>query len=241
MPPTTLTPVPSGVTAPAPPAPPAPPDEQDGPTHLLVRPWIDPVLDEVGHDPRSPYVERFWLSSLGPSTTWLLRHLAAGLEDEPEGFPLDLAATARALGLGRRNGRNSPFARALERSRQFNLTRDLGGGQLAARRRLPPLTRNQVARLPEDLQVAHRAWQDGALAHPAADEQRRRARRLALSLFELGEDREAVERQLHRWHLHPAMAADATRWAWDRHRIAAAAAHRPDPDAPAAPTGGDAA
>ena len=69
MPPTTLTPVPSGVTVPAPPAPPAPPDEQDGPTHLLVRPWIDPVLDEVGHDPRSPYVERFWLSSLGPSST----------------------------------------------------------------------------------------------------------------------------------------------------------------------------
>src|SRR5690606_30140812 len=118
--------------------------EDDGPTHLLVRPCVDPVVDEVGRDPRSGYVHQFWLCSLGPSTTWLMRHLAAGLEAEPDGFCLDLAVAARTLGLGRRRGRNSPFARALERSRQFGLTRDLGGGQLAARRRLPPLSRNQV-------------------------------------------------------------------------------------------------
>lgn len=236
---TTLSPVPT----PAPARPPrlaaAPLADEDGPSHLFVRPWVDPVVDEVGHDPRSPYVERFWLASLGPSTTWLLRHLAAGLEDEPEGYPLDLAATARALGLGGRRGRNSPFARALERSRQFGLTRDLGGDELAARRRLPPLSRNQVARLPHDLQHLHRQWQDDTTARPGVDEQRRRARRLALSLFELGEDREAVERQLHRWHLHPALAADATRWAWDRHRVAEAAARRLDPNL--LPGDGDAA
>lgn len=31
-----------------------------------VTPWPDPVIDAVGHDARSPYVERFWLSILGP-------------------------------------------------------------------------------------------------------------------------------------------------------------------------------
>ena len=36
---------------------------------LLVRPWVDPVLEQVGYDPRSPYVERFWLGTLGPSST----------------------------------------------------------------------------------------------------------------------------------------------------------------------------
>jgi hypothetical protein len=182
------------------------------------------VVDQVGHDPRSAYVEQFWLATLGPSTTWLLRRLVAGLDDAPEGYELDLAVTARSLGLGARAGQNSPFLRALERSRQFRLTRDLGAGVLAVRRRLPPLSRHQVARLPRPLQRAHEQWLEAALAHPAADEQRRRARRLSLSLFELGEDREAAERQLHHWRFHPAIAHDAVNWAWDRHRIAAKAA-----------------
>ena len=36
---------------------------------LQIRPWPDPVIDTVGHDPRSHYVEEFWLGILGPSTT----------------------------------------------------------------------------------------------------------------------------------------------------------------------------
>jgi hypothetical protein len=35
---------------------------------LRVEPWPDPVIDEVGHDPRSSYVETFWLPVLGPTT-----------------------------------------------------------------------------------------------------------------------------------------------------------------------------
>ena len=34
---------------------------------LAIEPWPDPVIDRLGHDPRSAYVERFWLSILGPS------------------------------------------------------------------------------------------------------------------------------------------------------------------------------
>ena len=29
--------------------------------HLRISRWDDPVLEAVGHDPRSAYVERFWL------------------------------------------------------------------------------------------------------------------------------------------------------------------------------------
>ena len=225
--PTTLHPAPrpamTGPTAATAPGPPLT-------AHLLVRPWLDPVVDQVGHDPRSAYVERFWLATLGPSTTWLLRRLVAGLDDAPEGYELDLAATARSLGLGARSGQNSPFLRALERSRQFSLTRDLGDHVLAVRRRLPPLSRHQVARLPLPLREAHEQWLAGALAHPGADAHRRRARRLALSLFELDEDRESAERQLHQWQFHPAVAHDAVNWAWDRHRIAALAARRQHDD-----------
>ena len=47
---------------------------------ITILAWHDEVGDALGHDPRSDYVERFWLSILGPSTTWLLRSLAWGLE-----------------------------------------------------------------------------------------------------------------------------------------------------------------
>ena len=36
---------------------------------LAVRPWPDPVIDALGHDPRSAYVEQYWLGILGPSST----------------------------------------------------------------------------------------------------------------------------------------------------------------------------
>jgi len=37
------------------------------PLHALR--WHDPLIDRLGHDPRTRYVERFWLGILGPSTT----------------------------------------------------------------------------------------------------------------------------------------------------------------------------
>ncbi|MEI8239054.1 MAG: hypothetical protein WCI22_06495 [Actinomycetota bacterium] len=36
---------------------------------LMVVPWIDPVVDQVGHDVRSQYAEYFWLNILGPPST----------------------------------------------------------------------------------------------------------------------------------------------------------------------------
>ena len=34
--------------------------------HISV--WVDPLVDRLGHDPRSTYVEQYWLGILGPST-----------------------------------------------------------------------------------------------------------------------------------------------------------------------------
>ncbi len=73
------------------------PTPADPPATLAIQPWPDGVIDALGHDPRSHYVEQYWLGILGPSTTWLLRRLAAGLEASPEGFDLPLADTAQAL------------------------------------------------------------------------------------------------------------------------------------------------
>ena len=204
---------------------PAPPALPDLPTDsLTIRPWPDPVIDSLGHDPRSAYVEQYWLGILGPSTTWLARRLVAGLERESAGFALDLADTARQLGLGDKGGRHSPFTRSLLRLVQFDLAQMQGEGVLAVRRKVPPLNRRQVERLPESLRLAHERWQTSQLEVPVVEQQRRRGRQLALSLLELGEDLEAAERQLHRWRFHPALARECAAWAWDRHRRAAEAA-----------------
>lgn len=184
---------------------------------LIVRPWPDRVLDALGHDPRSPYVEQFWLGILGPTTTWLLRRLAAGLDASPDGFRLDFDDTARELGLSYRTGRSSPFVRALTRCCQFDLAQLVDDEVLAVRRRLPPLNRRQVLHLPHTLQAEHHRWQEAVVATPVVDQLRHRARQLALTLLDLGEDPESTERQLLRWRFHPSLCREATAWAQERH------------------------
>ncbi len=66
---------------------------------LMVVPWHDPVVDSVGFDVRSLYVELFWLNVLGPTATWTLRRLAHGLERYPLGYELDLVETADGIEL----------------------------------------------------------------------------------------------------------------------------------------------
>jgi hypothetical protein len=185
-------------------------------TSITVEPWADPVVDELGHDPRSAYVERFWLATLGPSTVWLLRRLADGFDDQPTGFLLDLQETARSIGVGLRGGRGSPFLRSLDRSCRFGAARFVGDDVLAVRRKLPPLTQRQVGRLPAALQREHARWLEQQPRRPTVEQMRTRAQQLALSLLEIGEDSAATERQLHHWRFHPALAHEAVRWALDR-------------------------
>lgn len=191
---------------------------------LAIRPWPDDVIDTLGYDPRSHYVERFWLGVLGPSTTWLLRRLAAGFDESPEGFELPLSETAHSLGLGDRAGRNSPFLRSINRTIQFGVARGTGDTELSVRRRLPPLNRRQLAHVAPSLAAAHEEFQRQLLMEPPEQAQRRRAYQLALSLTELGNQADEAERQLLRWRYHPAIATEAAQWAQARHRSALAGA-----------------
>ncbi len=179
---------------------------------LRVEAWIDPVIDAVGHDPRSAYVEEFWLPILGPSTTWLLRHLTTRLEESSEAMELDLEETARALGLGERLGPNAPFARTVKRCVDFGMAEWRGPLHLAVRRKLPTLARRHVRRLPESLQLRH---ETAHLGHqtPGDENLRRRVCQLALSLVDLGEDRGTTEAQLRRWKFHPVLATECAAWA----------------------------
>src|ERR1700729_743857 len=115
----------------------------DAVRELIVRPWVDQVVDALGFDPRSAYVGGFWLPMIGPSPTWLVRRLAAGLEASPAGFGCSAADLARWLGLGTPSGRNATLIRSLRRAADFELVRFEPDGTVLARRRLPPLTLRQ--------------------------------------------------------------------------------------------------
>ena len=183
---------------------------------LHITAWADPVVDQLGFDPRSAYVETFWLSTLGPSTTWLLRRMARGLDESPGGYDLDLPACASELGLGSNGGRHSPFARALARLVQFEIARwSPAEMTLEVRRRIPTLVRRQVMHLPEALRVRHDEWQAAQAAAPP-EAIRKRCRSVAYVLIDTGEDREDAERQLLAWGFHPALCYEATEWAAQR-------------------------
>jgi hypothetical protein len=193
---------------------------------LRVEPWLDPVVDEVGHDPRSVYTEMYWLPVLGPSTTWLLRRFAAHLDEMPGGVDLDTEELAKGLGLGERSGPNAPFARTVKRCVDFQMA-EWRDTSLAVRRHLPPLARRHLCRLPESLQARHALETQAGRPRTVTDRLRLHGRRLALSLLDYGDDQAAAEAQLLRWGFHPATASECAVFAGIEHarREAARRAH----------------
>lgn len=183
---------------------------------ISIEVWADPVVDRLGHDPRSAYVERFWLPVMGPSTIWFLRRVADALDRAPDGFTLDLVDTARSLGVGMRGGRNSPMVRTIDRSCRFGAARVQGPATIAVRRRLAPLTRGQAERLPTTLRTEHERWLSAPRTAPDFEDVQRRARTLAHTLLHSGATHDDIERQLHRLRFHPAVAHEALRWALSR-------------------------
>ncbi len=96
------------------------------PTVLLVRarkPSI--VLVETGFSVVSAYVEQFWQSALGPTSTALIRHLARHrlqIGDESANYtPINLAVTRAALGVGRTGleGKSGPLFKSVDRLARF--------------------------------------------------------------------------------------------------------------------------
>jgi hypothetical protein len=118
---------------------------------VVIMPWI--AQDIAGHDPRSHYVEHYWLGIIGPTSVLLLRRIADVFDHYPDGFEIDLSELAASLGVGG-GGRHSSMQRTLVRCTQFGLARMEGPG-VYVRRTIPPLSPRQVARLPRSVQLAH--------------------------------------------------------------------------------------
>jgi hypothetical protein len=194
------------------------------PQELVVRAWADPVIDSLGHDPRSWYAETFWLPTLGPTSLLLLRHLADRFDGGAQTLSIVVAETAAALGLGSGDGDNSAIMRSFGRLVQFELALRADTTSYSVRRKVPPVNRRHVRRLPAALQARHEEWVTSALTMSAADIARRRARRVAFTLYELGDDIDAVERALHNAGFPPPLCRDAAQWAHQRHADARDAA-----------------
>jgi hypothetical protein len=135
-------------------------------THTDTAAWIighdplsivelaDPVIDSVGFDARSPYVETYWLAVLGPSAILALRRVADWLEDRPSGIEISLEDLALTLGLGQGTGRHAAIVRTLDRLTQFDMA-TIVGDRYAVRTSLPPLSARHLRRLPRYLADRH--------------------------------------------------------------------------------------
>lgn len=180
---------------------------------IRIEPWDDHITAEVGHDPRSAYVERFWLSVVGPSALWLLRTMAYGFDDAPNGYDLDPLDMARVLGLGERVGRHSPMQRAIDRLCHFGLAYERGGVTLVVRAHVPWLDDRRVSRLPAQLRTEHVMWEEAALAESAWKTTRRRAAGAALACARSGGTDDDVRRTMQAWRYDPPGIEELTAWA----------------------------
>jgi hypothetical protein len=121
---------------------------------LHIMPWTDPIVERVGHRPDSPYVEQFWLPTIGPTGCWLYRRLGrvvASMTADSAPMPLDVEILARSVGIN-----TDTLAKSLTRLGQFRFIRSAVGAEtIEVRRRVPDLSLQQLRRLPEPLQVRH--------------------------------------------------------------------------------------
>lgn len=122
-----------------------------------ISPWPDPLVDERGHDPRSAYVERYWLGVIGPTATLVMRRFADEFDQRPDGFVVDLGHIAATMGLSFSKGEHSPFGRALHRCVMFGLARRTPDG-FGVRRMFPNVAQRHLDRLPVEVREAHLDW-----------------------------------------------------------------------------------
>ncbi len=201
---------------------------------LTLTPWSDPIIDTLGHDPRSEYVERFWLPTLGPTTLLLLRRVASTFDRSADPITIDVADLSQSLGLGARDGSSSPLLRSVDRLIQFDLAVLMKPGHYAVRRNVPPVNRRHMHRIPLALQREHESWVASQLGESPLEHARRRARRVAFALFEQREQLDQVEHILLGIGFHPSVCRESAEWAHERHRLAFAALDgQADTDVPA--------
>jgi len=181
-------------------------NHMDTTTTITITAWVDPLVDDNGHDPRSRYTDEFWAPVLGPSATLIGRTLAYRFDDaNGASFELDLSDFARTLGLSYNSGRNSPFTSAWQRLVMFGLAHDTATGK-AVRRRYPDVSHRHLNRLPDSVQVAHHTITTAAVSLQALE----RAHTIAAAMIAAGDAPTVVEHQLGAIGISAPVAAAVT-------------------------------
>lgn len=186
---------------------------------ITVKPWLDGYVDNNGHDPRSQYVERYWLGILGPASIWFLRRCAWYFDGSPDGFVLSPVEWASWLGVGRSVGRNSALARVIRRCIDFGMARSAGISKsksipplIHVRRMMPWLTRNQVNRLSPDLSQMYKLEFETPSLPAPLEVMRSQSRKLAVEIVRFTTDKRDIEHQLMNHGFHPSIACETAKW-----------------------------
>ncbi len=180
---------------------------------LHILPWADPAVDTLGHDPRSWYAETFWLPAFGPTSLLLMRRFADGFDRNPHGYIAATEVLSTALGLGPRVAAGGPLRKALRRLETFGVTQTNGEGALLVRRKLAPVNRKHIQRLPPTLRSLHHDQAEARLIAPLPEALAERARRGAIRLTLEGESPDCIERVLLTMGATPTAARQIVEWA----------------------------
>ena len=100
----------------------------------------NPVLETLGHDPRTAAAEAAWLHRLGPAAMAAHRRLVALLEVVGDGHAVPLQALAHDVGLPGGTGRSAKICRTLARLVDWGIATPRGEA-LAVTFALPPARR----------------------------------------------------------------------------------------------------
>ena len=127
--------------------------------HLLtLSVWEDPLVEALGHEPLSRYVEMCWTPVLGPTSILVFRRLGTMARTGMDGAVIDLVDLAVGLGVGEGTGTNSVIRRSLARLVNFDVARWDDPGNLAVRRALWPLPERMARRLGLSARRYHDAY-----------------------------------------------------------------------------------
>lgn len=116
----------------------------------------NPKVRRVGFELTDPYVGQCWSAVVGPSGTLLLRRMPVlWAERVPAEIPA--GELSRSIGLGRGGGTGGRFAATLKRLAQFRLVHPASTSRdhFDVFVEVPPLTRAQLARMPEWTRTTH--------------------------------------------------------------------------------------
>jgi hypothetical protein len=120
---------------------------------LAFQPWNDPHFDRWGSEPRSSYVERFWLPVLGPSSIVLARNIMAAFDSNNGGYRINSAVQAGSVGLA-----PGQLRRVIERLVGFGLAKYCDPNTVALRTAWPLIGSSAIRQLPKAISQLHSDW-----------------------------------------------------------------------------------